>query len=428
MAEVIDVTALNNALKVYGAPKQRKQFNDSTWIHSRMKKMAGKMQLGGRTFEISLKHRGGGSWRTLDEMEQLPNAGSPGYRLATVPTCTAASVFRISLQAWRASKGNERAWVDGKIDAMDDLVTQFALRTGQMYFRAGNGAVARVNGAPTATATGGRFIVDASMSAGSGNTMGLQYLQPEMYISASANTTGKIAEKTMTDARITDLNETLLQVTFDGAGMGSLADNDFIFIGEKQRTSKNRDMNGFLNMIDDGTIAANFLNIDRTAPGNQFWQANRIASVGGADLENVFQIESDTIERRNLGKITDIVTTYGVRRRFANQLKNDRRFVTAAQDGNYKGGFQSAQWMDGNNKAVNIWVDKDCPANTAFLLDWDTIALATLGGDADWLDQGEGILKWVDNTLGYQGIFFLMGNTVCTAPNRNAVLLGITED
>lgn len=428
MAETIDITALNNALKVVAAPKQRKQFNSSSWIHEKMKKMAGKMQLGGRTFEISLKHRGGGSWRTLDEMEQLPPAGSPGYRLATVPTKTAASVFRISLQAWRASKGQEKAWVDGKMDAMDDLVEQFALRCGQMYFRGGTGAVARVNGAPTATATGGSFVVDASMAAGSGQTFGQQYLQTEMYISASANLAGKEAEKTLSNARITDLNETTLRVTFDGATMGDLADNDYIFIGERTRTSKNRDFNGFLNMIDDGTFAANFLNIDRTAAGNQFWQANRLASVAGADLENIFQIESDTIERRNQGKISDIVTTYGVRRRFANQLKNDRRFVQAAQDGNYKGGFQSASWMDGNNKTVNIWVDKDCPAQTAFLLDWDTIALATLGGEADWLDQGEGILKWVDNTLGYQGIFFLMGNTVCTAPNRNAVLLDITEN
>lgn len=425
MAETITVSSLNNALKVYAHGAQKRQFNNYSMLHSRLKSVAGKAKLGGRTFEISHKHRGGGSWRTLEEMEPLPHPGSPGYTLSTVPTKTWASVVRLSLQGWLASKGQERAWVDGKIDAFNDAVEQGAQRCGQMWFRDGTGAIARVNGNPVVTPTGGTFVVDASMSAGSNDTFGNQYAVPEMRLSASANLTGLQAERTF-DARLVDTNDTTLTWTVDGQ-MGDLADGDYIFIGSKQRTSKNRDYMGLLGIVDDGTKLATLQGIDRTAAGFSWWQANRLANLGAADLENVWQYMSDEIDRRNRGKISDIITTYGVRRRFVQDLKTDRRFNTSPDTGDYKGGFSSVKWMDGNNRTVDVWVDKDCPNQAAFLLDWSTFAIASLSGDPQWLDQGEGILKWVNDTLGYQAVYFQMGNLITYAPNRNAICLGITE-
>lgn len=420
MAENITTTALNDAMKIVWAPGQKKQFNDTGFLWTKIKKTSS-WRLGGRQFEGSVKKRGGGSFRTMLEGEQLPRPDSPAYDLFHVVNKTAASRYRITVEAMKASKGNERAWVDGQMDAANFTVSQTALRMSQMMYRTGTGAVARVNGVPTATT----FIVDDSMTSGSGNTFGVQYLEEGMQISASANTTGNLAERTF-DGRITNIDPDTFTITFDGP-VGDLTDNDYIFIGEPSRTSKNRDWMGLLGIIDDGTIIANLQDIDRTAAGGRFWKSNRYASVGSADLENAWQTASDDIYRKGLGHVDAIITTFGARKRYGNDLKGDRRFVAGAESGEYSGGFKSLKWMDGNNKELELWVDKDCPKGVAFLVSWDSLHLAWLQ-EPEWWDAGGGVLQRVDNTLALEATYYAMGNLGTDQPNTNAVLLGITED
>lgn len=422
MAENITTAALSDAMKIVWAPKQKKQFNDSSFLYTKVRKNAnGSWKLGGRSFEGSVKKRAGASWRTMGETDQLPAADSPSYDLFSLTTKTAASVYRITRQAQLATKGNERAWVDGQMDASSFCVSQFALRLAQMFYRSGTGAVARVNGTPTSTT----FVVDDNMASGSGNTFGIQFLEEGMRISASANLTGNEAESSF-DGRITDINPDTLTVTFDGP-VGSLANDDYIFIGDKIRTSKNFDWMGLLGIIDDGTIVDTLQGIQRSAAGNRFWKSLRYASVASADLENAWQTASDDIYKKALGKIDAILTTFGVRKRYINDLKGDRRFIQAAESGEYKGGFSAGKWMDGNNRTLELWVDRDCPKGTSFLVNWDSLYLAWLQ-EPEWWDAGGGVLQRVDNTLGLEATYYAMGNFGTDQPNTNAVLLGITED
>jgi hypothetical protein len=427
VAETITTTSLNDAMKIVWAPRQRKQFNDTHFLYQKLRGAVGRWTLGGRAFEGSVKKRGSGSWRTLQEQEQLPRAGSPAYDLYQMSTKIAASTYRISEQSMKASKGNEKAWVDGRMDAADSTVSQFAQRLSQMFYRDGTGKVARVDTGNIAITDNGNGTwtigLDANMSSGSGNTFGLDFLQEEMHISASADTTGTLAERTF-DGRIISIDTDNIRLTLDGQ-IGDLANNDYIYIGDKARTSKNRDWMGLLGIVDNGTIVDTLQNISRAS--NNFWKASRYANVGAADLENQFQTASDDITKKGLGKIDAIITTFGVRKRMANDMKGDRRFIAAAESGDYKGGFSSVKWMDGNNRAVEIWVDKDCPAGTAFLLNWDALHLAWLQ-EPTWWDAGGGVLQRVDDTLTLQAVYYAMGNLGTDQPNTLAVCLGITED
>ena len=427
MADRYTIAAVNNALKVVALPRIQKQFNNTSFLLNKMKRGVPKLTLGGRSIDLSLKVGGSASFRTLDEMEVLPGAKTARYKLASIPTKTAAAQFSISKQAMLAAKGQEKAWIDVQSEAMSDTTEQFGQRLSQMFFRDGTGAVARVDTTPGAiTAT--TFYVAGDQETGGDRTFGSKYVIEDMDVSFSANLTGKSAERNAS-ARITIIDDTVAAsplLTIDPS-TGDIADDDYVFIGSKTATSKNRDFMGLFGICDDGTNLATLQGIDRTAAGNSFWKGNLYSSLAAADLENRLRIAADDIQRRNMGKPGVILTSYGVYRRFSNQLTPGRRFVAAAESQEYKTGISELGWAYGPSKNIPIEVDKDCPAGCMFLLDMSTLVLGTMG-EPTWLDDDGDVLKWDPGLLAYVGVYYAFGELICYAPNRNALLEGITED
>jgi hypothetical protein len=359
-------------------------------------------------------------------MESLPRPKTAGYKKATIPTKCAAAQFSLSKMAMLASKGREAAWIDVHSEALSDTSEQFAQRTSQMLFRDGTGAVARVNDA-SLSATDTTFVVDDDQATGAGGTFGFHYLQEDMDISASADLTGKKAERNFS-ARITAMTDSTLTITVDPF-IGDLTDNDYLFIGDKTGTSKNRDFMGLRGIVDDGTLLATLQGIDRTAVGNGFFKGNYFGSIAGQDLENKLRRANDDAVKRNQANPSTLLTGFGVFRRFSNQIISGRRFVAAAESRDYKTGVESIGWAYGPNKNIPIEVDKDCPVGQMYLLDMSSFRLGTMGGkDPSWLDDDGDVLKWDSGLLGYVAVYYLFGEFFCVAPNKNSLLDGITED
>lgn len=427
MADRATVGAISNALKTVAVPRQETQYNNAGFTLKKIKRSSETISLNGRQIELSLKTAGTPSWRTMDEMESLPQAGTPAYKLALLPVKTAAGQFQISKLAMEAAKGKMAAWIETQSELMSDMVEQFAQRMNQMLFRNGSGAVAKVKGTPPSTTT--INLYDDQESGGDG-LYGLKYLQEGMQLSASANlTSGDKAAELFFNGRITIMDDTNIRLTVDPAFVvANLPTLSYLFIGTQNGTSKNRDFMGLTGICDNGTGLATLQNIDRTASGNSFWKGNRYDSVGITDLENKFKVAADDISRRVQGKIDAIVTSYGVYRRFTNSIIPGRRFVAAAESQNYKTGVSELTWAASPNRQIPVEVDKDCPKQTAFLLDTSTIRLGTLGGGPQWLDDEGSILKWDQGLLGYTAVYYQFGEFLTTKPAANAILLGITED
>lgn len=427
MADRYTIASVNNALKVVALPRQQKQFNNTSFLLNKLKRGVPKLTLGGRTIEMNLKVGGSASFRTMDEMEVLPGAKTARYKNATIPTKTAAAQFSISKQAMLAAKGQEKSWIDVQSEAMSDIVEQFAQRLSQMFFRDGTGAVAMVDSGPGAV-TATQFYIADDQSSTAGGTFGSKYLIEDMDISASANLSGKTCERVFS-GRITvidDTTPTAIRLTVDPS-TGDIADNDYIFIGTKTATSKNRDFMGLMGIVDSGSRLATLQGIDRTGTGNAFWKGNVYPTLTTADLENKCRIAADDITRRNMGKPGTILTSFGVYRKFSNQIIPGRRFTAAAESQEYKAGIKELSWSYGPGKDIPIEVDKDCPKGCLFLLDMSTFVLGTMG-EPTWLDDDGDILKWDPGLLGYVGVYYAFGELICYAPNRNALLSGITED
>ena len=135
----------------------------------------------------------------------------------------------------------------------------------------------------------------------------------------------------------------------------------------------------------------------------------------------------NTINRNSKLPIQFIICRYGVRKRFANMMKGDRRFMAAAADNKYTGGFSAVKWEGPDNKPVEIWVDKDCPAGMSLEGNWSALHVSWLV-KPNWWDVAGGVLQRVDDTLGLEATYFAMGNFGVDQVNCLGQSRGITED
>lgn len=428
--ETLNLAAFSNAMKVRGMfDKQFRQFYVKSFLLENLRRKAGRVPLGGRTMEIPLETRGMASIGAQQELEAVSEPDNPGFALATIPIKTLTSRFQISLHAHLSSKDNRAAWVGGQMKSMSSTVEMFAMNFSRLLHGWGTGALARVNGAPTAdTPVAGQhtIVVDADQSTGSGGTFGTKYLIKGLRLNASGVLTGLIPDTTA-NLRILSVTPSTNTIIVDGE-LGDLADNDYLILGSRERTSMNRAPMGIYGYIDDGTTVPTVLNINRTTAGNEYWQATVSTTVGGADLENEIQNNCDTIYS-NIGHMTDLILmSLGVWRKFAADLRGDRRFVTAAETGKYRGGTNMLMYDGADGNAIPITRDRDVPTGTMWGFYWPCWYLGYLL-EAQWLKQFDesSIFRRIHDVLGWEAIYAWIGELICTKPAAQWVSKGITE-
>lgn len=431
LGEVLNLTSFSDAMKVRGLfEKQFDQFRTTSFLLDNFRRRAGKVKLGGRTMEIPLKTRDMASGNFIDEMEFIAEADMPGYEIATVGIKTFTSRFQISHQAHLSSKVDRAAWVGAQMAAMSSTVEA----SGQILSRAlegyGTAALARV----MSFVAGPPIVITLhpDMTAASARTHGKKYIERGMRLSASATLTGKLAEKTF-DARVIAKGgtEAAPTITVDGVLgdlFGDAVTGDFLFLGSKERTSKNRAPMGVMGYIDDGTLVPVVLGIDRTAAGNDYWRGEVNISVGGADIENEIQSQVDAVDV-SVGGRTDLIRmAMGVWRRFAADLRGDRRFVTAAETGKYRGGTKFLMYSGAEGSDIPITRDRDVPTGVMEGFDFRTWYLGTLM-EAQWFkhETEAGIFRWVEDQLAWQAIYAWMGELICVKPAANWISYDLNE-
>ena len=179
--------------------------------------------------------------------------------------------------------------------------------------------------------------------------------------------------------------------------------------------------------VDDGTRTAAVMGIDRTVAGNEYFQGTVIASVGSGDLEDTIQRAVDQVHINIGGKTQIALMAMKVWRRFANDLKGDRRYVTAAETGKYKGGVNFLMYS-GDGEDIPILRHRDVPAGTVWGLNWDSFYWGEMLPPG-WLQvfDEKSIFRWVQEFTAWQAIYAQLGELVCSAPAKNWVLRDVTE-
>ena len=329
----------------------------------------------------------------------LPTARFRGVKQTAIPLKYNYGRIEITGPAIAGSRNAANAFMKVVDFEIRGMVEGMKVDINRQLLNDGSGAMCRVNG----TSTGTTVTVDEP---------GTQYLEAGMYIDTySAKTGGSAGLDSSSIASITSSTAFVL----DSAGTAT--DNYFIF----REDARGNEMMGMLGVIDDTTYTSTLQSIDKTS--DTWFQANVLANAGTnrALTLDLMQRASDEAEIDG-GRISLILSNYELRRKYADLLVADKRFVNKLT---LDGGFSALEYSAGGEPIPYV-VDRHGRANTIFFIDESTFAIYR-ASDFDWMDSDGNILSRVSGYDAYEAILAVYQNLGCSASNHNTVLRDLSQ-
>lgn len=425
-AETVNTTAWTNFMKVRGIfPALTQVYRTKSVLLSNIEGRGGRFDPGGRTMEIPFETDPNPSYGNIGENEQFVEPSSPTAVIGQASMKTASARFRVTERAVLSSRGNEKAWAEAKMHNMANLVAMFAQHQSRELFLWGRAAIGRVQSFVAATKV---LTLYGDQVSGGGQTPGTKYILKGQRF---CNHTGALTDANPDgtgDMQVTVRTSGSNAITVQGA-LGDLANDDYLILGSRERTSMNRAMIGLMGALDDGTLLSTYLTLSRTT--YPFLNAKIERSIGAADLDKKIQTKMDDLWSETEAEVDILITTVGVRRAYFDQHVPELRYVTAAETGKFKGNFSflAFQSPTNSNGVLPIDVERDCPAGHLFGLNLSTFYFGELAPPG-WFQphmQGGDIFIHVPEYAAWDAIYRCHREFICKAPNMNFVLTGITE-
>jgi hypothetical protein len=213
----------------------------------------------------------------------------------------------------------------------------------------------------------------------------LQYLRVGMIVDIINQATDAVLASART---ITAINTTTRVVTYNGADATAVAGTHVLALEGNWKL----EINGLRN-ITRSDLTQNFTlhGIDSSVAGNEYWKAKQVDGGNTVFDEDAGQLLMDQIGAQ--GWDTEmIITTRGIRRRYVNTLKAQKRF----NDSNslmLHGGFK---YIDYNG--VPLLFDDDAPKQHMFFIrPEDYLWINLNGNDFRWMNRDGAVLRKVEN-------------------------------
>lgn len=364
---------------------------------------------------------------------KMHTPGKQTYKDWIIPCKTNHGRIRLTMQVMKASEKSKGAFARALGSEIDGLVEDMANYRGRVIFGFGKGVLCLVNGDP---GVGTTITVDAPHGV-AGSSNGARYIQVGQYMAFINPSTGAIrtgGARTV-DTVASDGNSFTITAACDA----SVADNDQVVIamdsttsdvlettrGQSTDVSHSGEQMGLLGLVDGTTYVSTLHNVDRsTDPGN-YLQSVVITSVGALSAD-VMQRAIDTVQQKARGKTGLIVCEHAVGRAYQVMLENDRRYMAASLM-KPDGGTAAAKGQPLDFGGIPIKKDKDCPYGTMFGLEKDTFTRYVLT-EGEWADESGSVLRFVPDIDAYEGVYRILDNWGCEAPQRNWRLDGITSN
>jgi hypothetical protein len=213
----------------------------------------------------------------------------------------------------------------------------------------------------------------------------LQYLRVGMIVDIINQSTDAVLASQRTISSIVSATRV---VTYSGADVNATPGTHVLAV---EGNWKN-EINGLRNIV-RSDLSQNFVlhGIDGSVAGNEYWKAKQVDGGNVTFDEDQGQLLLDQIGAE--GWESDmILTTRGIRRRYVNTLKAQKRW-NDTQAGTMHGGFK---YIDYNG--FPLMFDDDCPKQYMFFLDVDSFLWINLNGqDFRWMNRDGAILRKVEN-------------------------------
>jgi len=213
----------------------------------------------------------------------------------------------------------------------------------------------------------------------------LQYIRVGMIVDIINQSTDAVLASQRT---VTAINATTRVVTYSGADVAAVAGTHVLAVEGNWK----QEINGLRNIM-RSDLSQNFIlhGIDSSVAGNEYWKAKQQDGGNVTFDEDQGQLMLDQIGAEG-NEVEMILTTRGVRRRYVNTLKAQKRW-NDANAGTMHGGFK---YIDYNG--MPLVFDDDCPKQHMFFLDLDSYLWINLNGqDFRWMNRDGAILRKVEN-------------------------------
>lgn len=260
----------------------------------------------------------------------------------------------------------------------------------------------------------------ASVTADGANTVTVdtvQYLRVGMRIDIVDSTNDTILA---TNRNLTIVNATTKVVTYSGVDVATTANHRLARTG-----SWKKEIQGMGTLINNAGILHG---VDSTAAGNEWWNSIIRLNAGLPFDEDTGQQVIDGVGASGNAEVELLISTRGVRRRYVNTLKSQKRF-NDKDSVVLHGGFKAVMFNE-----FPLAFDDDCPKGTMVFLNTDAFMWIYLPdgdqpGNWDWVDDDGAILtRKADRTDAFEAYLAADHNLATTARNQLGKITGLEDD
>ena len=246
----------------------------------------------------------------------------------------------------------------------------------------------------------------------------LQYLRVGMYVDIVNQSTDAVLA---TRVQITAITAATRVVTYSGSDVTAVPGTHVLAVEGNWK----QEINGLRNII-RSDLSQNYIlhTIDASVAGNEYWKAKQQDGGNATVDEDAGQLLLDQIGAE--GWETELlITTRGIRRRYVNTLKAQKRWNDALA-GTMHGGFK---YIDYNGFPLTF--DDDCPKQYMFFLRPDDFLWVQLNGnDFRWMNRDGAILRKVENpdTDAYKATLYKYCDLGCFRRKTQGAIFNLADD
>lgn len=360
----------------------------------------------GNEFRIPLRSSRNQGTGPRAENVPLPAAGNQGYLQISEPLRYYYGVFNITGQLLKASESQEGAFKRALTEEMKGVTDDLKRHMNIHGYGDGTGVIANI---PTGVNNAVQTI---------DTTVWFQVGEIVDVYSSDLTT-----QRNATALTVIAVDRPNLQITLSAAV--NTSNNDVIIRASSDSTSgtpnndKNQAING-LEKIIDSTGALHGLN--PATAGQAFWSSTEQAAGGAVAGDNILRNLTDAIGfESGSDEEVILITTRGIRNRYANTLTAFKRF-NDAQSVTLRGGFKALLFDD-----MPMVYDDHCRPGRIYAINTDALFWSQMS-DWEWMEEDGEVLKQVPGYDKYVAYLFKYCQLGTFARNRHGKITGAADD
>jgi len=367
------LTSLADTLKTVYGDGITNQFADEVTTYNQFPKSS--VKPAGEGFAFGVRYERAQNAGARLEGELLPAAVVGKYDKGLILPKSVYSQLQITGNMIDTAISNLDSFVLGLAGQVDDTYQALLDDLNRQCWGDGFGLIGTLSAASDSLST------SAAWTATLNNTRGVQYVRDGMIVDFYD---GANVDQSSTSCRVSYSNTGTKVVTFEGNDgtykavhpitafrsytitTAAVPDGAYMVkqgAREAVHATSNtaRELTGLLGIYDDGTLISTFENI--AVASHPKWAANILSNSGvERELSIDLMLQAINKTRQVSGKKVDILRMgLGQRRKYANLLINDRRFM----DSKLKGGYEELSFAAGDG-TVTIIIDRDAQPGMIF--------------------------------------------------------------